>query len=136
MSKYCLTLLAFFVLHNVINTLETVLAFIKGAGLIQCCHPFWGYLTIFFPFLPGIVGIPWTLWQKKEKGFLKVTWDIAKWLAFPLSLFITNFLRFIKLCHLNNIFEPEYERIEIREMIQLWGHLMIGSIISFYHVLW
>ena len=123
MAKYSITVLAFFVLHNVLNTLETIVAFIKGAGLVQCCHPFWGYLTICIPFLPGIVGVPWSLWQKKDKGFLKVTWNIAKWLAFPLSLFVSNIKRFYKLCLLNSKDDPEYERIEIRETIHLWGIL-------------
>ena len=108
MGKYSFTILSFFIFHNVVNTFDTLLAFIKGAGLLHCCHPFWAYLTIGIPFLPGFVGVPWFLWQvcHKRRDCGSVTWDIAKWLAFPLMMFVTNIQRLIRLFRLNSKYDP------------------------------
>ena len=139
MASRALHLLFFFIFHIVINTCETILAFIKGAGFIQCCHPLWGYMTIAIPFLPGIVYIPWFLWQachsqsrdvvfqiedesqnteeahQEKRGCGDATWAVVTWLAFPITMFVTNIVHFYKLCHLQGPFEPEFQKIEIRD---------------------
>ena len=109
MASRNLHLLSFFIFNIMVNTCETILAFIKGAGLIQCCHPLWGYMTIAIPFLPGIVGVPWFLWQAyhKKRGCGDATWAIVKWLAFPIMMFVGNIRRFWKLCHLQGPNQPE-----------------------------
>ena len=135
-------LLSFFIFHIVINTFETVLAFIKGAGLIQCCHPLWGYMTIAIPFLPGIVLVPWYLWQachiqsmdvvnqsgdesqnieeakSKKRGCRYATWAILNCLAFPITMFLTNIGQFWELCHLQSPFEQKFQNIVIRDKSQ------------------
>ena len=133
-------LLSFFIFHIVVNTFETVLALIKGAGLVQCCHPLWGYMTIAIPFLPGIVLVPWYLWQachsksmdvvtqieeesqnkeesyQEKRGRADATWAIVQWLAFPITMFVTNSKHFYRLCHLpQGSFERGLQKIEIRE---------------------
>ena len=135
-------LLSFFIFHIVFNTFETILAFIKGAGLIQCCHPLWGHMTIAIPFLPSIVLVPWYLWQachghsmnsvtqiedesqnkeeayQEKRGCVHATWAIVQWLAFPITMFVTNVLHFYKLCRLQGPFEPEFQNIVIRDKSQ------------------
>ena len=140
MASRTLHLLFFFIFHIVVNTFETILAFIKGAGLIQCCHPLWGYMTIAIPFLPGIVLVPWYLWQachrksmdvatqieeesqnkeesyQEKRGRADATWAIVQWLAFPITMFVTNSKHFYRLCHLpQGSFERGLQKIEIRD---------------------
>ena len=118
MAMYSLYILSFFAWHIVFGTTETVLAFIKGIGFIKCCHRLWAFWTISNPFLPGIVGVPWFLWQAchKKRPCCHIIWDIVKFLAFPLMIFVSNCRSFISLCRLNSEYDPEYEKIVIRAM--------------------
>ena len=112
------SILSFFVFHILFGTIETIMAFIKGAGFFKCCHPLWAITTIIIPFMPGIVGVPWFLWQAchKKRPCRPIIWDIVKFLAFPLMIFLTNCRSLITLCRLNSEHEPRFEKCVVRAM--------------------
>jgi hypothetical protein len=89
---YISHLVVFFVAHCVLISSDTVFAVLNGVKFLKCNDFHWAALTLGLPFLPGLVSLPFFIWQqisnKDGRRWKETLWKIAQYLAFPVLIVV------------------------------------------------